>query len=88
MSTDPAGEHIPVTFDHCDQVVGPFFPGTRSTMEVGELLVPGRPSNFQDGRIPNHVYFSALVETAVWGAELATALAGTDERGNIYVVED
>ena len=35
----------------------------------------------------NHIYFTALVETAAWGAELATALAGSEERGHIYVVE-
>lgn len=35
----------------------------------------------------NNVYFTALVETAVWGAELSTALAGSGERGHVYVVE-
>ena len=35
----------------------------------------------------NNIYFAALVETAAWGAELATALAGSGERGHIYVVE-
>ena len=35
----------------------------------------------------NHIYFSALVDTAAWGAELATALAGSGQRGHIYVVE-
>ncbi len=30
---------------------------------------------------------TALVETAAWGAELATAPAGIGERGHIYVVE-
>jgi hypothetical protein len=48
---------------------------------------PACPSNYQQGRVSNHVYFSALVETAVWGAELATALNGTDGRGRIYAVE-
>ncbi len=32
-------------------------------------------------------YFIAIIDTAVWGAELATALAGTGERGRVYVVE-
>jgi rifampin ADP-ribosylating transferase len=35
----------------------------------------------------NNIYFSALLEPAVWGAELATALAGIAERGHVYVVE-
>jgi hypothetical protein len=30
---------------------------------------------------------AALLEPAVWGAELATAFAGADEPGRVYVVE-
>lgn len=77
----------PITHDTCDQVEGPFFHGTRSVLEVGAELVPGRGSNFQQGRVSNNIYFTGLVDTATWGAELATALAGTGERGHIYVVE-
>jgi rifampin ADP-ribosylating transferase len=33
------------------------------------------------------VYFSALLEPAVWGAELAVALAGAEGRGHVYIVE-
>jgi rifampin ADP-ribosylating transferase len=33
------------------------------------------------------VYFSALLEPAVWGAELSSALAGSAGRGHIYLVE-
>ena len=80
-------EHVPVTFECCDHVEGPFFHGTRTTFEVGDRIVPGHPSNYQDGRTSNHVYFAALLEPAVWAAELANALAGSDERGRIYVVE-
>lgn len=79
--------HVPVTFEHCDHVEGPFFHGTKVRFEVGDVLVAGRASNFEDGRISNHVYFAALLEPAVWAAELATALAGSDEPGHIYVVE-
>ena len=68
-------------------VEGPFYHGTKAALEAGDELVPGYGSNFQEGRVSNHVYFSALVDTAVWGAELATALAGSAERGRIYVVE-
>jgi rifampin ADP-ribosylating transferase len=68
-------------------VAGPFFHGTKSALEVGSELVPGYGSNYQQGRVSNNIYFSALVETAAWGAELATALAGNGERGHIYVVE-
>lgn len=78
---------VPVTFDRCDHILGPFFHGTKATLEVGTLLVPGRDSNFHEGRVSNNVYFSALMETAVWGAELATALAKNGERGHVYVVK-
>ncbi|MGR7027772.1 NAD(+)--rifampin ADP-ribosyltransferase [Geodermatophilus sp. URMC 62] len=78
---------VPVTYDSCDHVTGPFFHGTRADLAVGDELVPGRGSNFQAGRVMNHVYFTTLVETAAWGAQLATALAGSGERGRIYVVE-
>ena len=66
---------------------GPFFHGTKATLEIGDELVAGYGSNFQDGRVSNNIYFTARVDTAAWGAELATALAGIDERGRIYVVE-
>ena len=78
---------VPVTYAHCEHVTGPFFHGTKSALEVGDELVPGRGSNFHEGRVMNHVYFTAVLETAVWGAELATAMAGNGERGRIYVVE-
>lgn len=80
-------DHVPVTFEAHDHVVGPFFHGTRFTLAVGDELVPGRGSNYQTGRTSNHVYFAAALETAVWGAELAVALAGADQPGRVYVVE-
>ena len=79
--------YVPVTFNRCDHIEGPFYHGTKSTLRVGDQLVPGNGSNFQEGRVSNNIYFAALVETAVWGAELATVLAGSGERGHIYVVE-
>lgn len=84
---DGTAEWVPVTFDRYDHVPGPFFHGTKSALEVGDELVAGQASNYQGGRVSNHVYFSALVETAVWGAELSVALAGNGDRGRIYVVE-
>jgi hypothetical protein len=84
---DDGSDHVPVTYANCAQVEGPFFHGTRSAFEAGDELVPGHGSNFQAGRVSNNVYFTALVDTAAWGAELATALAGSGERGHIYVVE-
>lgn len=83
---DAAGYH-PVTYDNCDHVTGPFYHGTKVVFGEGELLVPGHPSNYHHGRTSNHVYFAALLEPAIWGAELATALAGSSARGHVYVVE-
>ena len=80
-------EWAPVTFDHCDHIEGPFYHGTKSALKLGDDLVPGFGSNFQEGRVSNNIYFTGLVDTAAWGAELATALAGSEERGHIYIVE-
>ena len=67
---------------------GSFFHGTKAQLKVGDLLMPNRQSNYQD-RIMNHIYFTATLEAAKWGAELAVALSNTaeiqDER--IYIVE-
>jgi Rifampin ADP-ribosyl transferase len=84
---ETSSAYVPVTFDHCDRIEGPFYHGTKSILEIGEELVPGHGSNFQEGRVSNHLYLTALVDTAAWGAELATALAGSEERGHVYLVE-
>lgn len=80
-------EYVPVTFDHCAHIAGPFFHGTRAEFEVGDEVVPGHRSNFHEGRVSNHVYFAALLEPAVWGAELAVALGGGAGTERVYVVE-
>ena len=80
-------EHEPVTYENCASLEGPFFHGTKEALEVGDQLVPGFLSNYQDERLSNHVYFAALLEPAVWGAELSVALRGGDGPGHVYVVE-
>lgn len=62
---------------------GAYFHGTKADLAVGDLLVPGRPSNFEDGRISNHVYITQTLDAATWGAELAAG----EGRGRIYIVE-
>jgi rifampin ADP-ribosylating transferase len=62
---------------------GVYLHGTKADLVAGDLLVPGRRSNFERGRVMNHVYFTATLDAAVWGAELS---AGPG-RGRIYVVE-
>ena len=83
---DPA-EWVPVAFDDCEHVDGPFFHGTKTGFAIGDELVAGRGSNYHDGRVANHVYFAALLEPAIWGAELAVALSGGTSRARIYIVE-
>lgn len=79
--------YVPVTFDSCRHVDGPFFHGTTAVFEVGDELVIGHPSNYHEGRVSNHVYFAAPLEPAICGGELATALTRRDGRGRVYVVE-
>ena len=62
---------------------GVYLHGTKAELVVGDLLVPGRESNFETGRMMNYVYFSATLDAAVWGAELASG----EGRGHIYIVE-
>ncbi|WP_028709133.1 NAD(+)--rifampin ADP-ribosyltransferase [Propionicicella superfundia] len=62
---------------------GVFLHGTKAELGGGELLVPGRESNYEQGRLMNYAYFTATLDAAVWGAELAVG----DGRGRIYIVE-
>jgi rifampin ADP-ribosylating transferase len=62
---------------------GAFLHGTKADLAVGDRLVPGRRSNFEEGRISNHVYVTQTLDAAVWGAELAQG----EGPGRIYVVE-
>ncbi len=81
------GPHVPVNYENCHHISGPFYHGTKSALTAGDELIAGYGSNFQKGRVSHNIYFTAVVETAAWGAELATALAERAERGHIYVVE-
>ena len=63
--------------------VGVYLHGTKADLAVGELLVAGRESNFEEGRVMNYVYFTATLDAAVWGAELASG----EGRGRVYIVE-
>jgi hypothetical protein len=75
--------HIPVTLEHCDHAEGPFYHGTKAALKTGTLLSPGYGSNFEAGRVSRNIYFTATLDAAAWGAELARG----DGRGRIYVVE-
>ncbi|MBK8470617.1 MAG: NAD(+)--rifampin ADP-ribosyltransferase [Candidatus Phosphoribacter sp.] len=71
----------PVPFEVYE--TGVYLHGTKADLAVGEKLVPGRESNFEAGRVMNFVYFTATLDAATWGAELAAGQG----RGRIYVVE-
>jgi rifampin ADP-ribosylating transferase len=71
----------PVPFEVYE--AGLYLHGTKADLAVGDLLVPGRESNFEAGRVMNYVYFTATLDAAVWAAELA----GGEGRGRIYIVE-
>lgn len=58
---ETGSSYVPVTFDRCDHIEGPFYHGTKFTFEVAEELVPGQVSNFQEGRVSHNIYFTALV---------------------------
>ncbi len=62
---------------------GALLHGTKADLAVGDLLVPGRISNFEAGRVMNHVYVTRTLDAAVWGAEMAVG----EGRGRIYIVE-
>lgn len=80
-------EWIPISYDNCGEVDGPFYHGTKANLVIGDFLISGQPSNFEEGRVSNHIYFATRLEAAIWGAELAMSLAGLDGKGYIYIVE-
>lgn len=43
---------------------GPFYHGTKADLKVGDLLVPGGLSNYQDDLVMNHIYFTAYLNGA------------------------
>jgi rifampin ADP-ribosylating transferase len=61
---------------------GPFYHGTRADLAPGDLLAPGFDSNHAE-RALSWIYFSAALESAIWGCELARGKG----RERIYIVE-
>jgi rifampin ADP-ribosylating transferase len=60
-----------------------YFHGTKMNLKSGEFIAPGNPSNYGARSVAAHVYLTATLDAAIWGAELAVG----DGRGRIYVVE-
>ncbi|GGA90017.1 NAD(+)--rifampin ADP-ribosyltransferase [Ornithinibacillus halotolerans] len=62
--------------------LGPFFHGTKAALKIGDLLEPQHLSNYQNKK-SNYIYFTATLEAAKWGAELAKS----ESKERIYIVE-
>lgn len=60
-----------------------YYHGTKADLMVGELIEPGRISNYGKRNQAKFVYLTATLDAAIWGAELAVG-AG---QGRIYIVE-
>jgi hypothetical protein len=60
-----------------------YYHGTRADLNPEDLIEPGYTSNFGSRKEANHVYLTATVDAAVWGAELAIG----DGPSRIYIVE-
>ncbi|WP_024285542.1 NAD(+)--rifampin ADP-ribosyltransferase [Cellulomonas sp. KRMCY2] len=75
MTTEPMPSEV--------QDPGPFFHGTRADLTPGDLLEPGRTSNFGERPTASYVYLTATLDAATWGAELAVG----EGPGRIYRVE-
>lgn len=61
---------------------GPFFHGTKAELKIGDLLEAQHLSNYQDKK-SNYIYFTATLDAAKWGAELARSKS----KERIYIVE-
>lgn len=57
--------------------------GTKADLAPGDLIAPGRRSNYGARKPATYVYLTATLDAATWGAELALG----EGRGRIYVVE-
>jgi hypothetical protein len=56
-------------------------------LSVGDLLAPGFNSNYQKRKL-SWIYFSATLDAAIWGCELARGPKGQEgARERIYIVE-
>jgi hypothetical protein len=61
----------------------PLYHGTRARLEPGDLVQPGHNSNYGSRKNASHVYLTATLDAAAWGAELARG----EGPGRIYLVE-
>ncbi len=60
-----------------------FYHGTRADLKPGDVIEPGRPSNYGERNRATYVYLTGSVDAAAWGAELAVG----EGPGRVYTVE-
>lgn len=60
-----------------------YYHGTRADLKPGDLISPGYASNYGQRKPASWIYFTATMDAAIWGAELASG----EGRQRIYIVE-
>lgn len=60
-----------------------YYHGTKAILSPGDLIEPGFNSNYGSQKKAAYIYFTATLDAATWGAELAQG----EDRGRIYMVE-
>lgn len=60
-----------------------YYHGTKADLNQGDLIVPGFSSNYGKQNKAKYIYFSATIEAATWGAELAVG----EGAERIYIIE-
>jgi len=60
-----------------------YFHGTRSDLNVGDLIEPGYNSNNWHRNQAKYIFLTSTLDAAIWGAELACG----EGRERIYLVE-
>lgn len=60
-----------------------FFHGTKADLKIGDIIKVGFNSNYVQHNKLNHIYLTATLDAAIWGAELASG----EGRERIYLVE-
>lgn len=60
-----------------------YYHGTKANLKQGDMIEPGFSSNYGQRIKAAYVYFTATMDAAIWGAELALG----EEPGRIYIVE-
>jgi hypothetical protein len=60
-----------------------FYHGTKADLKPGDLIEPGRTSNYGKRNRTVYIYLTGTLDAATWGAELALG----EGPGRIYTVE-